>query len=329
MEMDGQAVLAQGNGTPQTFTVKTVSSEVQDYIVDIAAREAALPPEVRAERERQQQQREAERLDFERRQVAERRRDFVLQFGQRYAGCRLDNFEVTCGEQQKVVDAIREYGKTFGQHFRKGEGVVLFGPPGTGKDHLAAGLAIGIYDAYPCRARETIRFKTGLDLYQDVRDTMKGHNTTEWEVMQPIVDASLLILSDPLPPRGPLTDWQAGVLLQVIDARYRSKSPTIVTLNIANGSEGDERMGAQTDGQTERRCVVFVLQLAELPKGTRMSTTSKAPPERFNIVLQAMPDRSNVPGIIRLRHFLKQALRSWGLRCRDQARGRGNRWPKI
>ncbi len=44
-----------------------------------------------------------------------------------------------------------------------------------------------------------------------------------------------------------------------------------------------------------------------------MSTKPK--PERYAIVLQAMPDQDGVPTIIRLRRFLKAALRSYRLRC--------------
>ena len=37
--------------------------------------------------------------------------------------------------------------------------------------------------------------------------------------------------------------------------------------------------------------------------------------ERFALVLQAVPDPDGAPSIIRLRRFLKMALRSFGLRC--------------
>ena len=139
METDVQAVQEMGSGIPRIVTPKLVCSELDDQLARIAAREAALTPEARAERERRDAEREAVHLEHERRQAAEERQRFVDQFGSRYAGCRLDNFVVTCDEQQKAVDALREYGKTFGQHYRNGEGVVLFGPPGTGKDHLATG----------------------------------------------------------------------------------------------------------------------------------------------------------------------------------------------
>lgn len=37
--------------------------------------------------------------------------------------------------------------------------------------------------------------------------------------------------------------------------------------------------------------------------------------ERFALVRQAVPDPGGAPAIIRLRRFLKMALRSYGLRC--------------
>jgi hypothetical protein len=43
-----------------------------------------------------------------------------------------------------------------------------------------------------------------------------------------------------------------------------------------------------------------------------MSSTLR---ERFRLIIEALPDRT--PGVIRPRHFLKAALRSWGLKCID------------
>jgi hypothetical protein len=50
-----------------------------------------------------------------------------------------------------------------------------------------------------------------------------------------------------------------------------------------------------------------------------MITTAPQPrtatPERFTLTLQALPGRGAASAIIRLRRFLKAALRSYGLRC--------------
>ena len=59
---------------------------------------------------------------------------------------------------------------------------------------------------------------------------------------------------------------------------------------------------------------MLFLQLAELSEGRNMSAT-KAPPERFEIVLVATSDRGGIRPEIRLRHFLKSAWRAWGLKC--------------
>jgi DNA replication protein DnaC len=234
MESNAQALSAPANGTPQIVTLKQACSEIEAAAIKQAERAERLA-ELRRQDEEHKRQREAQERD----QVVER-------FGKRYRGCNLHNYVVSCPEQQVVMDALGGYVKNFGRHLQRGEGVVLFGPPGTGKDHLAVATCIAIYDAYPkWDRRHHIAFATGLELYQDVRDNMKL-DLTEWQAIKPLIQAPLLLLSDPLPPRGPLTDWQACVLLQIIDGRYRALSPTIVTLNIANGAEGDERMGAQT-----------------------------------------------------------------------------------
>ena len=56
----------------------------------------------------------------------------------------------------------------------------------------------------------------------------------------------VLCLSDPLPPVGALTQFQATMLYRLVDARYSRGVPTICTVNVADDAEADERMGVPT-----------------------------------------------------------------------------------
>jgi hypothetical protein len=56
------------------------------------------------------------------------------------------------------------------------------------------------------------------------------------------------------------------------------------------------------------------------------------PHPRYLVTLEALPDENNVPVPIRLRHFLKTALRAYRLRCRrieQVADGNGAVVPEI
>jgi hypothetical protein len=43
--------------------------------------------------------------------------------------------------------------------------------------------------------------------------------------------------------------------------------------------------------------------------------SSSPPRQRFQIELRDIADDDDAPLVIRLRHFLKSALRAWGLKC--------------
>jgi len=169
----------------------------------------------------------------------------VSQFGRvvgaRHEHCRFDNYEIIHPGQREVVEALTMYAADFPAHEQAGEGLILFGPAGTGKDHLLAAVArevVGRFHVWPTRRR-------GLDLFAEFRDRIDTAES-ELRLVRELAGCRLLILSDPLPPRGPLTDWQAGLLLSIIDARYENLRPTWISVNVSNRAEADERMGAQT-----------------------------------------------------------------------------------
>lgn len=177
--------------------------------------------------------------------------------GQRYIDNRLDNYLVSCPGQQAAVDALKEYAADYENRFAAGENIILLGPVGTGKDHLAFAMAHAAVASF-----RTVLWISGADLWMAYREAMKneGHDNelvswcgtftprlshcSESGVTSKLSTADVLVLSDPLPPSGALTDWQAEKLIQIVDRRYSHMLPTYLTINVANRAEAEQRMGA-------------------------------------------------------------------------------------
>lgn len=164
------------------------------------------------------------------------------QLGPRYADCRVKTFRLSgdkgvASRQRAVVDAVRAYGEEVEENIRQGRGVVLVGPPGTGKDHLLVGLMFAAVGA-----GLTVEWRNGMDLFGAVRDGI-GNGTDEGEILKSLVRSDVLVLSDPVPPWGPLTQFQAAFLFRVIDRRYRDLKPVWLTTN-TGGESGDGKIGA-------------------------------------------------------------------------------------
>lgn len=171
--------------------------------------------------------------------VARRLAAFEEAVGKRYAGCTLDNFRADRPEQRDAVAKLREYVRDIKANVDRGRGLVLFGPAGTGKDHLLVGTA-----KEAISAGIGVAWRNGRDLFGAFRDAMDA-NTSERSLFRDLEAPDVLILSDPAPPTGRLTEYQGDVLFRLVDARYRELRPIWTTLNVAGGDEADSRIGAQ------------------------------------------------------------------------------------
>lgn len=183
--------------------------------------------------------------DAEHRAACERAwKEVERQIGRRYLQCRVDNFTIQPGEfgqrQQAVVDDLRNYGLAMETAVPAGKNLILFGPPGTGKDHLAVGLTWRA-----CSLGFTVRWVRGCDLFSEARDGI-DQQTRERDFVEQFTKPDVLVISDPVPVYGELTRSQALLLYQIIDRRYRDLKPVWLTLNVASGQEASQRIGEQT-----------------------------------------------------------------------------------
>jgi DNA replication protein DnaC len=123
-----------------------------------------------------------------------------------------------------------------------GVGMTLFGPKGTGKDFM---LAVALRRAVLGHGMFA-RWFNGMDLYVQVRAGMNHYGeVSEAQLIKQLSEIPILAISDPLPPFGSLTEFQSAMLFAILDARYRAKFPTWMTINVLTGKVAADRMGSQ------------------------------------------------------------------------------------
>lgn len=138
-----------------------------------------------------------------------------------------------------------------------GHGLLILGPVGTGKSSAAAlcGLA-GL------RADRSAKWTYVPDLI----DLLSAGNKERREEIkhQSVVD---LLIWDDFGVRD-MADWEIGYLDQIVEARYRSRKPMIVTSNWTAGDlRNDVRLSRLVDRWRERVCSNVVILAGESMRG--------------------------------------------------------------
>lgn len=143
--------------------------------------------------------------------------------------------------QGDCVQAVKDFCLALPDRVRIGSGLVLFGPRGTGKDHL---MVAAIYWAI-LKHGYSVRWIDGRDLTQRLHAAVR-FDESEKALVDKFVQPQILALSDPIPPRGDTSPYITEILQSIVDRRYRGMFPTWVTLNVANGEEAERRLSPPT-----------------------------------------------------------------------------------
>jgi DNA replication protein DnaC len=159
--------------------------------------------------------------------------------GKRYSGCTLANYDCTTDEQSDVVTRISEYADALDGGKAPVSSIVLYGPVGTGKDHLLSALMLTA-----ARNGHSVHWTNGMDLYSRYRDSIDSERT-EKQVASEFTTPDVLCISDPIPPWGELTTGQVAFMFRVLDRRYRDMKPTWCSMNAASSEDAADRMSSQ------------------------------------------------------------------------------------
>lgn len=159
--------------------------------------------------------------------------------GRRYADCKLENYVIGDAQQNKSVNAVREFVDSIEERTAEGRGLVFIGPPGTGKDHLAIAC---LRESAKCGL--TVAWVDGQTLYRKYRDLI-GSDAQEKSADSEYTSPDILLMSDPLPQFGSVTEHQLNTLWRIIDRRYRDQRPTWATLNALHRKDAETRLSPQ------------------------------------------------------------------------------------
>ena len=132
-------------------------------------------------------------------------------------------FDRDDGKNERVSQIARNYVKHFPEMRKNGKGLLLYGSVGTGKTFISACIANALIEqGHPCLvtnfARLTNTISASIDRKQVYMDALNRF--------------TLLVIDDLASERD--TEYMGEIVQSIIDARYRSGKPLIVTTNLSS-----------------------------------------------------------------------------------------------
>ena len=157
---------------------------------------------------------------------------------QRFASRTLENYDAKLPGQRAALQAATNYADNFLDALATGRSLIFCGTAGTGKTHLAVGIA-----KRALSFGKTATFTTAMDAIRSVRETYrKNSEVTERQAIARFAQADLAIIDEVGSQLG--TDAEKVTLFDLINARYERERPMIVLSNLTI-KEVEQYMGSR------------------------------------------------------------------------------------
>lgn len=173
--------------------------------------------------------REQDRRKEEHEQTMRRLRNGSL-MDTRFENSTFESFESTKANEKNLA-LCKRYVNRFSLMKQKNQGLLFWGNVGTGKSFAAACIANALM-----MNGVTVVMTSFIKILEEFD---RGEPERQRDIMDRLASANLLILDDLGAERG--TDYALEKVYHVVDTRYRSSRPLIVTTNLTLGEMMDEQ----------------------------------------------------------------------------------------
>ena len=132
-------------------------------------------------------------------------------------------FERDDRSNEKISNMARKYVENFDEMKEKGKGLLLYGTVGTGKTFISACIANALIEkGHPCLVTNFAR----------LTNTISGMFEGKQEYIDGLDKFDLIVIDDLASERD--TEFMGEIVQNIIDARYRTGKPLIVTTNLTS-----------------------------------------------------------------------------------------------
>lgn len=126
-------------------------------------------------------------------------------------------------QNPKLSKAMRNYADKFPEFLKMGKGLVMYGTVGTGKTFYAACIANALLDK---------GYKVYMTNFAELTNRIQGMFEGRQEFIDSLNRNDLLVIDDLGAERNSASGYMQEMVFNIIDSRYRSGLPFIVTTNL-------------------------------------------------------------------------------------------------